>query len=124
MVAPVARSSCPRRRRVRLNIRFLEPYQGACYVRRLPLTPSGREDMSTAATPLRVSVAIAAVTALAVTIGLALAGANVARSAAEGISSIDVLSNRADLVSGGDALVAVKIAAGTDPATVRVNLNG
>jgi len=46
--------------------------------------------MSTAATPLRVSVAIAAVTALAVTIGLALAGANVARSAAEGISSIDV----------------------------------
>ena len=76
------------------------------------------------ATPLRVSAAIAAVIALAVTIGMALAGANVARSAGEGISSIDVLSNRADLISGGDALVAVKLAAGTDPATVRVNLNG
>ena len=55
---------------------------------------------------------------------MALAGANIARSASEGISSIDVLSNRADLISGGDALVAVKLAAGTDPATVRVNLNG
>ena len=80
--------------------------------------------MSTAATPLRVSAAIAALIALAVTIGLALAGANIARSAGEGISSIDVLSNRADLISGGDALVAVKLAAGTDAATVRVNLNG
>jgi hypothetical protein len=80
--------------------------------------------MGTAATPLRISAAIGAAIALAITIGLALAGADVARSAGEGISSIDVLSNRADLVSGGDALVAVKLAAGTDPATVRVHLNG
>ena len=35
-----------------------------------------------------------------------------------------MLSNRADLVSGGDALVAVQLGAGTDPATVRVILNG
>ena len=71
--------------------------------------------MGTAPTPLRVSAAIAAVIALAVTIGMALAGANVARSASEGISSIEVLSNRADLISGGDALVAARLADGIDP---------
>ena len=43
---------------------------------------------------------------------LALSGASVARSAGDSISSIDVLSNRADLVSGGDVLVAVHLAAG------------
>ena len=43
----------------------------------------------------------------------------------ESISSIDVLSNRADLVSGGDALVAVGVAArASTRTTVRVNLNG
>jgi hypothetical protein len=36
--------------------------------------------------------------------------------------TIDVLSNRADLVSGGEALVAVALPAGTKPAGVRVDL--
>jgi hypothetical protein len=43
---------------------------------------------------------------------------------AGGIQGIDVLSNRADLVSGGDALVAVRLDAGVDPAAVSVTLNG
>jgi Tannase-like family of unknown function (DUF6351) len=37
--------------------------------------------------------------------------------------SIEVLSNRADLVSGGDALVAVELPPGTDPANVTMTLN-
>jgi len=43
---------------------------------------------------------------------------------AAGIQGIDVLSNRADLISGGDALVAARLAPGTDAAAVRVTLNG
>ncbi len=43
---------------------------------------------------------------------------------AAGIEGIDVLSNRADLISGGDALVAARLAPGTDAAAVRVTLNG
>jgi hypothetical protein len=35
---------------------------------------------------------------------------------------VDVLSNRADLISGGDALVAVELPAGTNPASVRMTL--
>jgi len=37
---------------------------------------------------------------------------------------VNVLSNRADLVSGGDALVEVVLPAGTDPASVRVDDDG
>ncbi len=37
---------------------------------------------------------------------------------------IDVLSNRADLVSGGDALVQVRLPSRTNPGSVRVALNG
>jgi len=37
---------------------------------------------------------------------------------------IQVLSNRADLISGGDALVAVALPAGTDPSAVTMSLNG
>ncbi len=37
---------------------------------------------------------------------------------------IEVLSNRADLISGGDALVAVEPPAGAEPAAIRVRLNG
>ena len=37
---------------------------------------------------------------------------------------IDVLSNRADLISAGDALVAVDVPAGVDPANVRVTDDG
>ena len=39
-------------------------------------------------------------------------------------SQIDVLSNRADLISAGDALVEVKLPAGTDPASVVVTDDG
>jgi hypothetical protein len=41
-----------------------------------------------------------------------------------GLPHIVVLSNRADLVSGGDALVQVALPARVDPSTVRVSLNG
>jgi Tannase-like family of unknown function (DUF6351) len=41
-----------------------------------------------------------------------------------GLPEILVLSNRADLVSGGDALVEVVLPARVDPDTVRVSLNG
>jgi hypothetical protein len=41
-----------------------------------------------------------------------------------GLPQIVVLSNRADLVSGGDALVEVVLPARVDPSTVRVSLNG
>ena len=41
-----------------------------------------------------------------------------------GIEGMDVLSNRADLISGGDALVSVRLGAGVDPASVTVTLNG
>jgi len=37
---------------------------------------------------------------------------------------INVLSTRADLVSGGQALTSIDLPAGTDPATVTVSLNG
>jgi hypothetical protein len=43
---------------------------------------------------------------------------------AGGIQGIEVLSNRADVISGGDALVAVRLGAGVDPAAVKVTLNG
>jgi hypothetical protein len=43
---------------------------------------------------------------------------------ANAATSIEVLSNRADLISGGDALVAVDLPAGTDPSTITVTQNG
>ncbi|MBI2709170.1 MAG: hypothetical protein HYX34_05690 [Actinobacteria bacterium] len=45
-------------------------------------------------------------------------------SAATTTLAIKTLGNRADLVSGGDALTQVVLPAGTDPSTVRVSLNG
>jgi hypothetical protein len=50
------------------------------------------------------------------TLALALPGA----AAAADAPAVDVLSNRADLISAGDALVAVRLPAGADPAQVRV----
>ena len=41
-----------------------------------------------------------------------------------GPAQILVLSNRADLISGGDALVEVVLPDKTDPASVKVTLNG
>src|SRR4051794_22849294 len=56
----------------------------------------------------------------------ALAAPVVARSvtarSASAPPTISVLSNRADLISGGEALVAVSLPAGTDPAQVKVAL--
>jgi hypothetical protein len=64
----------------------------------------------------KVLVAVAALAAL-VTLG--------AGSAQAGPTlSLHVLSNRADLVSGGEALVAVTLPRGTDPASVKVMLGG
>ena len=80
--------------------------------------------MGTAATTRRITTATAFGLAVLFATAIVLSGARVARSAGDSVTSIDVLSNRADLVSGGDALVAVELAAGTDPASVRVVLNG
>ncbi len=57
---------------------------------------------------------------------LALAAAAACGSAhtAPGVQGIEVLSGRADTVTGGDTLIQVRLAAGTDPAAVRVILNG
>src|SRR5258707_9026356 len=50
-----------------------------------------------------------------------MASAAPAARAESGPPTISVLSNRADLISGGDALVEVS---GADPATVRVAVDG
>jgi Tannase-like family of unknown function (DUF6351) len=68
--------------------------------------------------PRRVVTVLVAV--LAVT---ALTGAAAAAAATQPLQ-IDVLSTRADLVSGGQALTAIQLPAGTDPSTVKVSLNG
>ena len=49
-------------------------------------------------------------------------GATSASSQAGGVDDITVVSNRADLISGGNALVAVNLSA--DPRAIRVELNG
>ena len=67
---------------------------------------------------VRVVAAIVAVTAMA-----ALAAGSASASAAPGFQ-INVLSTRADLVSGGQALTSIGLPAGTDPTTVTVSLNG
>ncbi|HWX75732.1 MAG TPA: DUF6351 family protein, partial [Solirubrobacteraceae bacterium] len=53
----------------------------------------------------------------------ALLGAGAA-SAQAGVPQLQVLSTRADLISGGEALVSVALPAHVKPATVRVRLNG
>ena len=63
--------------------------------------------------------------ALALSAATLFATAAVATAApASGGVEIKVLSNRADLVSDGDALVEVVRPAGTNPDSVRVELNG
>jgi hypothetical protein len=52
----------------------------------------------------------------------ASSGATSASAQAGGVDDITVLSNRADLISGGDALVSVDLSA--DPRAIRVELNG
>ncbi|HUG63584.1 MAG TPA: DUF6351 family protein, partial [Gaiellaceae bacterium] len=54
---------------------------------------------------------------------LALSGSAIsASSQAGGVDDITVVSNRADLISGGDALVSVDLS--TNPRSIRVELNG
>ena len=43
---------------------------------------------------------------------------------AGGTLSVHVLSNRADLISGGEALASVGFSSGVNPATLKVTLNG
>ena len=69
---------------------------------------------------VRVATAIAA-SLCAVTIVGATAATT---TSAASVRTIEVLSNRADLVTGGDALLAIELAPGTDPSTIDVALNG
>ncbi len=55
--------------------------------------------------------------------GVAAFGMAASARAADGVH-VDVLSNRADLISGGDALVAIDVPDGVDPAAVRVSVDG
>ena len=55
---------------------------------------------------------------------LAVAALVVVPAEADAALSVDVLSNRADLVSGGDALVAIDLPSGTDATKVTVALDG
>ena len=70
----------------------------------------------------RTRLAAAVLTALPVALTAGALGA--ARTSAATTPTITVLSTRADLVSGGDALVSVTLPAGTAPASVHVTLNG
>ncbi|MBV8462312.1 MAG: hypothetical protein JO368_03405, partial [Acidimicrobiales bacterium] len=54
--------------------------------------------------------------------GITVVVAPVSRAANPAPTVIQVLSNRADLISGGEALVAVGLPAGTAPSTVRMTL--
>jgi len=47
-----------------------------------------------------------------------------AAPAASGAVQIRVLSTRADLVSGGEALIAVQLPSGTDPSAARITAGG
>jgi hypothetical protein len=60
----------------------------------------------------------------AATVGAGSGAAVSSAAASDSVRSINVLSNRADLVSGGDALVAVELAPTAAPSTVRVALDG
>jgi hypothetical protein len=65
----------------------------------------------------------ATVCAAVAAIGGGVASAAPASSLGE-IVAVDVVSNRADLISGGDALVEVRVAPGTNPAGVAVRVGG
>ena len=60
------------------------------------------------------AVVLGALAAMLPSAAVPATGAKVPAAAAA--LKINVLSNRADLISGGDALVAVRLAAGTNPA--------
>src|SRR5438128_448664 len=69
----------------------------------------------------RFTLAVTAATGLLMTMPTALAGLAVSASTPMVIS---VLSTRADLVSGGEALVAITVPSGATTSQVRVTLNG
>jgi hypothetical protein len=69
-------------------------------------------------------LAVGAVLACVVIASAAGATRSAALALAESNMSIEVLSNRADLVSSGDALVRVLPPAGANPSEVQVTLNG
>jgi hypothetical protein len=72
--------------------------------------------------PTRGSLALLAFAALVLIPG---AGAmTMSNGSNGGLPELNVLSNRADLVSGGDALVQVVLPARVDPSTVRVSVDG
>ena len=72
--------------------------------------------------PVRGSLALFAFAALVLIPG---AGAmTMSNGSNGGLPELNVLSNRADLISGGDALVQVVLPGRVDPSTVRVMLNG
>src|SRR5581483_3408296 len=66
----------------------------------------------------------AALGAWAALVTLGGAGACASAAAAAGYPALQVLSTRADLVSGGDALVAISLPAGVAPSKARVLLGG
>src|SRR5881396_3830654 len=61
---------------------------------------------------------------LAVFLALLVAASSVPAMAGPLDLAINVVSNRADLISGGDALVEIKVPADVRTADVRVSLNG
>lgn len=71
-----------------------------------------------------VRVAWAAGLCAAASVLLGACSSSSAPEAATPAVDIQVLSNRADLLSGGDALIALQLPDGTDPATVTTQLDG
>ena len=72
--------------------------------------------------PIRGSLVLFALAALVLIPG---AGAMTTSSGSNGgLPELNVLSNRADLISGGDALVQVVLPGRVDPSTVRVSVDG
>src|SRR5579862_2850093 len=63
------------------------------------------------------------VVAVLAALGVALGVLTTSAAAAQALQ-INVLSTRADLVSGGQALTSIALPAGTNPAGVTVTLNG
>ena len=72
--------------------------------------------------PARSSLALLGLAALVFVPGAL--GKSLSSASNGGLPELKVLSNRADLVSGGDALVQVVLPARVDPSTVRVSANG
>ena len=73
---------------------------------------------------LRPRTVLLAAVPLALGSSLLPATAATTSSTATGAVAIEVLSNRADLVSGGDALVRVALPAGVDPGELRLTVDG